>query len=300
MRFTHRLALLAVVLLSTGELRAQNSPWFEARSAHFLLFTDTSAAKGRQLLTDFESRVAELEKAFGAIPPRQFPIEVFLFKKPEDFTEVVPVAQATIEKTAYLFRGPDRVFVAARDKSPEMIANDVGHVLDTCSSSGSGGGVRSGCRKARQSCSAQSAVSRIRKRYRRRRLHGNRVVESRAERHLQRQRSAGSLRIESHRLLRLLITEQSSALRDTLYRCALKKAGRPVLRWRTRMPCRRGFCLRRKPVIMPRRHPTSASMPQASVVSIHRGDLFLARARLPKRAVGTTRTVQTRALRALC
>src|SRR5262245_48095345 len=107
MRFTHRLALLAVVLLSAVELRAQNSPWFEARSAHFLLFTDTSAAKGRQLLADFESRVAELEKAFGAVPARQFPIEVFLFKKAEDFTEAVPMAEATekTEKAAYLFRG---------------------------------------------------------------------------------------------------------------------------------------------------------------------------------------------------
>ena len=56
---------------------------------------------------------------FGAIPARQFPIEVFVFKKTEDFTEIVTAGHdATIEKSAYLFKGPDRFFVAARDKSP--------------------------------------------------------------------------------------------------------------------------------------------------------------------------------------
>src|SRR5262249_53397409 len=99
-------------------------------SDHFLLFTDTSAAKARQLLGDFESRVSALAQAAGEIPQRQFPVEVFLFKKSEDFMEVVPVAKdATIDKSAYLLKGPDRFFDVARDKSADVISNDVGHAL---------------------------------------------------------------------------------------------------------------------------------------------------------------------------
>src|SRR5437867_4176242 len=130
MPFIRKFVWPAVLFLSVLQLHAQNPQWFEVRSAHFLLFTDTSAAKGRQLLTDFESRVSALESTLGTLPPRQFPIEIFLFKKAEDFTEVVTAGRdATIDKSAYLFKGPDRFFVAARDKSPETIANDVGHAL---------------------------------------------------------------------------------------------------------------------------------------------------------------------------
>jgi TonB family protein len=34
-----------------------------------------------------------------------------------------------LRKSAYLLRGPDRIFIVARDKSPDDIANDVGHAL---------------------------------------------------------------------------------------------------------------------------------------------------------------------------
>src|SRR5262245_20644950 len=101
MRFTKGLMRTALALgLFAAGLHAQNPQWFELRSDHFLLFTDTSAQKGRQLLTDLESRVSALERAFGAVPQRQFPVEVFLFKRAEDFTEVIPAAprDAAIDK----------------------------------------------------------------------------------------------------------------------------------------------------------------------------------------------------------
>src|SRR2546427_664265 len=130
MRFIFGCACAVALFLFVPQLQAQNPQWFEVSSGHFLLFTDTSAVKGRQLLADLESRVSVFEKTFGVVPRRQFPIEVFLFKKVEDFTEVVTAGpDAAIDKSAYLLKGPDRFFVAARDKSPEVIANDVGHGL---------------------------------------------------------------------------------------------------------------------------------------------------------------------------
>jgi hypothetical protein len=39
------------------------------------------------------------------------------------------------ERNAYLLTGPDRVFIIAKDKSPEDIANDVGHASAMCCSS---------------------------------------------------------------------------------------------------------------------------------------------------------------------
>jgi TonB family protein len=131
MRYIYRFACVAALLLFARQLaQAQNAPWFEVQSDHFRLFTDTSAAKGRQLLTDFEARVSALEKVLGPVPQRQFPVEVFLFKNTADFMEVGPTGHdVTIDKSAYLFKGPDRFFIAARDKSPDTIANDIGHGL---------------------------------------------------------------------------------------------------------------------------------------------------------------------------
>jgi hypothetical protein len=105
--------------------------WFEITSQNFLLYTDTSELKGRRLITDLEARLSEYGAVLGEIPQRQFPIEVFLFSKPVDFLEGAPRNQDGTEfnKSAYLVRGPDRVFVVARDKAPEDIANDVGHAL---------------------------------------------------------------------------------------------------------------------------------------------------------------------------
>ena len=103
-------------------------------SPDFVLFTDTTEAKGRRLLEDLEGRLAAIRAALGEIPERQFPIEVFLFSRKEEFLEVAPVptgpdAPRETDKSAHLWRGPDRVFVVARDKAPADIAEDVGHAL---------------------------------------------------------------------------------------------------------------------------------------------------------------------------
>lgn len=110
--------------------QAQNVKWFEVKSGNFLLFTDTSEAKGRRLLTDLEQRLAAFQVALGTVPKRQFPVEVFLFKLGDDFVASAP-AGAGIDSysSAYFLKGPDRFFVAAQDKSPDDIANDVGHAL---------------------------------------------------------------------------------------------------------------------------------------------------------------------------
>src|SRR5438309_3971864 len=112
-------------------VHAKDAKWFEFSSEHFLLFTDTNEAKGRRLISDFENRVAAFSQAFGKVPPRQFPIEVFLFNNEQDFIEALPHAKGEEElrKAAYLLRGPDRTFIVAKDKSPDDIANDVGHAL---------------------------------------------------------------------------------------------------------------------------------------------------------------------------
>src|SRR5207247_1929243 len=103
----------------------------ELSSEHFLLFTNTTEAKGRRLLSDFENRILAFSQAFGKFPPRQFPIEVFLFNNEQDYIEALPRVQGAerLDKAAYLLRGPDRIFIVARDKSPDDIANDVGHAL---------------------------------------------------------------------------------------------------------------------------------------------------------------------------
>src|SRR5215831_3718678 len=78
------------VLLTLLFLSPKETKWFEVSSDHFVLFTDTSEMKGRRLLSDFENRVDAFSQAFGKVPPRQLPIEVFLFKEEQDFLEALP------------------------------------------------------------------------------------------------------------------------------------------------------------------------------------------------------------------
>lgn len=146
-------------------LFAKDVKWFEVSSDHFVLFTDTTEMKGRRLLSDLEGRVSAFSAAYGQVPPRQFPIEVFLFREEQDFIEAIPhvpenpqngqTSQTVqtqqrglggpqrgasvgipaprgddqLRKSAYLLRGPDRIFIIAKDKSPDDIANDIGHSL---------------------------------------------------------------------------------------------------------------------------------------------------------------------------
>src|SRR5262245_54030321 len=124
----------AILLAALFALPAKDPKWFEVSSDHFLLFTDTSEMKGRRLVSDFENRIALFSQAFGKVPPRQFAIEIYLFNEEQDFIEALPRVQGSqsenqLRKSAYLFRGPDRIFIIAKDKSPDDIANDVGHSL---------------------------------------------------------------------------------------------------------------------------------------------------------------------------
>src|SRR5262247_3750575 len=134
MRFQVMVAVLVCALLWTPAASAKEAKWFEVSSEHFILFTDTNEMKGRRLVSDFETRIAAFSEVFGKLPSRQFPIEIFLFNEEPDFLEIMPrvqgpQAEKQITKNAYLLRGPDRIFIAAKDKSPDDIANDVGHAL---------------------------------------------------------------------------------------------------------------------------------------------------------------------------
>jgi TonB family protein len=126
----------AVLLLALSlQLRGADPVWIQVSSRNFVLYTDTTEIKGKRLLEDFEGRLAALGTALGGIPDRQFPVEVFLFSKKEDFLEAAPESGgprgggSEFPKAAYLWRGPDRVFVGARDRSPSEISGDIGHAL---------------------------------------------------------------------------------------------------------------------------------------------------------------------------
>ena len=134
MRIRFNFACAALLLALSLPAGAADPAWIQLTSPNFVLYTDTTELKGRRLLEDFEGRIALLGTALGEIPQRQFPIQVFLFSKKEDFMEAAPRPTGTdapseFEKSAYLWRGPDRVFVAARDRAPADISNDVGHAL---------------------------------------------------------------------------------------------------------------------------------------------------------------------------
>jgi TonB family protein len=120
-----------VLLVRIPAVHAKETKWFELSSEHLLLFTDTSEVKGRRLISDLENRVGALSEALGKVPPRAFPIEVFLFDNEQDFVEASPRPKSQDEprKNAYLLRGPDRTFIVAKDKSPDDIANDIGHAF---------------------------------------------------------------------------------------------------------------------------------------------------------------------------
>src|SRR4051812_31329602 len=113
----------ALLLLLPWSSAAQNVRWLEVTSGNFKLFTDTPELKGRKLVTDLEQRLDVFQTAFGAIPKRQFPIEILLFKKSEDFFSYLP-AGSTFEGNAIFLKGGDRYFIVAQDKSPGDIAND--------------------------------------------------------------------------------------------------------------------------------------------------------------------------------
>jgi TonB family protein len=135
MRIRFGLFCAAALLVLSAPVRGADPVWIQLTSRNFVVYTDTTEIKGRRLLEDFEGRLAALSTVLGGVPQRQFPVEVFLFSKKEEFSEAIPPAAKGIDgpiefdKGAYLWRGPDRIFVGARDKSPADIADDVGHAL---------------------------------------------------------------------------------------------------------------------------------------------------------------------------
>src|SRR5688572_9939703 len=134
MRIRFSLGCAVLFLALSAPVRGADPVWIQLNSRNFILYTDTTEAKGRRLLEDFEGRLATLGSALGGIPQRQFPVEVFLFSTKEAFLEAAPrptgpEAPSEFSKSAYLWRGPDRIFVAARDRAPADISNDVGHAL---------------------------------------------------------------------------------------------------------------------------------------------------------------------------
>src|SRR5215475_1553610 len=85
-----RLAVFLSLVMTASNLRAEDAKWYQISTEHFLLFTDTSQAKGEKLIADFEERFAGFEAALGKTHERQFPIEVFLFRNHDDYLGVMP------------------------------------------------------------------------------------------------------------------------------------------------------------------------------------------------------------------
>ena len=123
--------ILVFILLQGLTVSAKEPVWLELSSEHFVLFTDTDQTKAQRVLTDLETRASAFAQVFGKIPTRQFPIEIFIFNNDQDFVDAAPKPQAEekLNKSAYVLRGPDRVFVVAKGKSPEDIVNDSAHPL---------------------------------------------------------------------------------------------------------------------------------------------------------------------------
>jgi len=134
MRIRFIVGCAALLLALSLQLQGADPAWIQVNSRNFVLYTDTTEIKGRRLLEDFEGRLAALGSALGEVPQRQFPVEVFLFSKKEEFLESAPrptgpEGGGEFVKSAYLWRGPDRIFVGARDRPPSEISDDVGHAL---------------------------------------------------------------------------------------------------------------------------------------------------------------------------
>src|SRR5438045_3492926 len=123
--------ILVLIFLQGLTLSAKDPTWLELSSEHFVLFTDADQIKAQRVLTDLETRISAFAEAFGKIPSRQFPIEIFIFNTDQDYLDAAPKPQGEekLNKAAYVVRGPDRVFVVAKDKSSDDIVNDAAHPL---------------------------------------------------------------------------------------------------------------------------------------------------------------------------
>ena len=273
---------LALLLLSMliPVLHAKDPKWFEVSSEHFLLFTDTNEAKGRRLISDFENRVAAFSQAFGKVPARQFPIEIFLFNNEQDFIEALPHAQGEeqLKKAAYLLRGPDRTFIVAKDKSPDDIANDAGHALGHVLferyvlwrpfwlAEGAAEYVRKAGRSAdTKAVSEQEGFS------------AGDVVTIVPSATYNDDDPGGAFRTESYRLLRILLDEKPDLIRQYLQSLRMESEHAPVNDIDAQAMDSRLKSYVETPLKMP---PVTAAVKSSEAdmarLAIHRGDLLLA------------------------
>ena len=280
MRYRLILPVFLLLLCWIRVLHAKDPKWFEMSSEHFLLFTDTNEAKGRRLISDFENRVAAFSQAFGKVPARQFPIEIFLFNNEQDFIEALPHAQGEeqLKKAAYLLRGPDRTFLVAKDKSPDDIANDAGHAL--------GHVLFERYVLWRPFWLAESAAEYVRK--------AGRSADTKAVSE-QEGFSAGDVvtivpsatyndndpgvafRTESYRLLRILLDEKPDLIRQYLQSLRMESERAPVIDIDAQAMDSRLKAAVETPLKMP---PVAAAVKSLEAdmarLAIHRGDLLLA------------------------
>jgi len=273
---------LALLLLSMliPVLHAKDPKWFEVSSEHFLLFTDTNEAKGRRLISDFENRVAAFSQAFGKVPARQFPIEIFLFNNEQDFIEALPHGQGEeqLKKAAYLLRGPDRTFIVAKDKSPDDIANDAGHALGHVLferyvlwrpfwlAEGAAEYVRKAGRSAdTKAVSEQEGFS------------AGDVVTIVPSATYNDDDPGGAFRTESYRLLRILLDEKPDLIRQYLQSLRMESEHAPVNDIDAQAMDSRLKSYVETPLKMP---PVTAAVKSSEAdmarLAIHRGDLLLA------------------------
>ena len=273
---------LALLLLSMliPVLHAKDPKWFEVSSEHFLLFTDTNEAKGRRLISDFENRVAAFSQAFGKVPARQFPIEIFLFNNEQDFIEALPHGQGEeqLKKAAYLLRGPDRIFIVAKDKSPDDIANDAGHALGHVLferyvlwrpfwlAEGAAEYVRKAGRSAdTKAVSEQEGFS------------AGDVVTIVPSATYNDDDPGGAFRTESYRLLRILLDEKPDLIRQYLQSLRMESEHAPVNDVDAPAMDSRLKSYVETPLKMP---PVTAAVKSSEAdmarLAIHRGDLLLA------------------------
>ena len=273
---------LALLLLSMliPVLHAKDPKWFEVSSDHFLLFTDTNEAKGRRLISDFENRVAAFSQAFGKVPARQFPIEIFLFNNEQDFIEALPHGQGEeqLKKAAYLLRGPDRTFIVAKDKSPDDIANDAGHAL--------GHVLFERYVLWRPFWLAESAAEYIRKAGRsadtkavseQEGFSAGDVVTIVPSATYNDDDPGGAFRTESYRLLRILLDEKPDLIRQYLQSLRMESEHAPVNDIDAQAMDSRLKSYVETPLKMP---PVTAAVKSSEAdvarLAIHRGDLLLA------------------------
>ncbi len=265
-----------------ASIHADSSPSCkgEVSSEHFLLFTDTNEAKGRRLISDFENRVAAFSQAFGKVPARQFPIEIFLFNNEQDFIEALPHGQGEeqLKKAAYLLRGPDRTFIVAKDKSPDDIANDAGHALGHVLferyvlwrpfwlAEGAAEYVRKAGRSAdTKAVSEQEGFS------------AGDVVTIVPSATYNDNDPGGAFRTESYRLLRILLDEKPDLIRQYLQSLRMESEHAPVIDLDAQAMDSRLKTAVETPLKMP---PVTAAVKSSEAdvarLAIHRGDLLLA------------------------